>query len=484
MEIDASHYDKISAKLPDCEVRWNIPFQGGSLADDAQEVTITSLSEEDIALLGYARQLKTVNADGCTDYKALELLRKQRPELEVSYTVALSGGKQPWDADSLVLNTVTESDIAQLQYLPNLQSVTLAAGTHDTATVQTLRNYADSTDLTFGITIRDQILSDTDTTAKIQDIEEDELSLLDHLPMLQEVTLVNPNASAESLLALKDRHSDKKIQWQVNIGNMTFDDGTQEADLTMEEISDLSEVERKLACLPNLTQVTFGLCGVDDPEWENSKSELAASPIENEELSAYRDRVRGDYKVVWTVRLGPSIALRTDADNFMPNHFRVGRLPDSYAYNLRYCEEMVCLDVGHMTLTDISFVEFMPNLKYLILAWTEVQYIEPIRTCKNLIYLELDWSCIRDLSPLVDCTALEDLNIGQTYCSIEPLLQMPWLKNVYMILRTQAGVVGTGLPNTRVVGSDDPDAATVGYGWRKLPNYYAMRDMLNAPYMD
>jgi hypothetical protein len=137
-----------------------------------------------------------------------------------------------------------------------------------------------------------------------------------------------------------------------------------------------------------------------------------------------------------------------------------------------------------MTLTDISFVEFMPNLKYFILAWTEVQYIEPIRTCKNLIYLELDWSCIRDLSPLVDCTALEDLNIGRTYCSIEPLLQMPWLKNVYMILRSQAGIVGTNLPNTRVVGSDDPDAATVGYGWRRLPNYYAMRDMLHAPYMN
>ncbi|NVH05540.1 hypothetical protein DNN95_24510, partial [Escherichia coli] len=80
----------------------------------------------------------------------------------------------------------------------------------------------------------------------------------------------------------------------------------------------------------------------------------------------------------------------------MPNHFGVGQLPDSYAYNLRYCEEMVCLDVGHMTLTDISFVEFMPNLKYLILAWTEVQYIEPIRSCKNLVFLELDHSCIRD----------------------------------------------------------------------------------------
>ena len=168
----------------------------------------------------------------------------------------------------------------------------------------------------------------------------------------------------------------------------------------------------------------------------------------------------------------------------MPNHFGVGQLPDNYAYNLRYCEEMVCLDVGHMTLTDISFVEYMPDLKYLILAWTEVQYIEPIRSCKNLVFLELDHSCIRDLSPLVDCTALEDLNLGMTYCSVDPILEMIWLKNVYMILRGSAGIVGQALPDTRVVTSADPDAATVGYGWRRLPNYYAMRDCLNAPYMN
>jgi hypothetical protein len=123
----------------------------------------------------------------------------------------------------------------------------------------------------------------------------------------------------------------------------------------MVEITDLAEAERKLNCLPNLEKVIFGLCGIDKPQWGNSRSKLTASPIQNEDLAAYRDRVREKYKVIWTVRLGPSIALRTDADNFMPNHFGVGRLPDDYAHNLRYCTDMVCLDLGHMRMTDISF---------------------------------------------------------------------------------------------------------------------------------
>jgi len=483
-KIDTLKFDKIREKLPDCEIRWNIPFQGGTMPDDAKEITISTLSEQDVAQLDYAHQLKTVNAEGCSDYEALELLQKQRPELEVTYSVALSSSRYRWDVDTLTLSSVTEGDIQQLKHFPNLKTVTLAAGSYDHNTVGALRDYTDNAGLEFGVVIGGQVLLNTETMREISGVAEEELLLLDHLSLLQELKLVNPNASAEALQALRTRNPQMKISWEVRIGDLTFDENTSEMDLTTVEITNLSEVERKLTCLPNLTQVTFGLCGVDDPEWENSKSELAASPIENEELSAYRDRVRGDYKVVWTVRLGPSIALRTDADNFMPNHFRVGRLPDSYAYNLRYCEEMVCLDVGHMTLTDISFVEFMPNLKYLILAWTEVQYIEPIRTCKNLIFLELDNSCIRDISPLVDCTALEDLNLGCTYCDITPLLEMSWLKNVYMILRSGAGIVGQALPNTRVVTSSEPSAATVGYGWRRLPNYYAMRDCLNAPYMN
>ena len=110
-KITAKQYERISAKLPECEIRWSIPFQDGTLADDAKEITVSTLTEADVAQLTYARQLKRVNAEGCSDYEALELLRKSRPELEVNYSVALSSGNQNWDADTLALNSVTEADV-------------------------------------------------------------------------------------------------------------------------------------------------------------------------------------------------------------------------------------------------------------------------------------------------------------------------------------------------------------------------------------
>ena len=482
-EIRVNHYRKLSEKLPECDIRWDIPFQEGFLADDAREVTVTTLTAKDVERLDYAEELQVVHAEDCRDYDTLAQLRHRRPELDVRYNVAFSAGSFAWNLDTLLLSSVAEEDIHLLQYLPNLKTVALETGSYDLHTVEALRGAVHNAGQKFGVVIGGNIVSDTETRLEIADIAEEELALLDYLPVLQQLKLENPNVSPEKLTALRETYPQMEISWQVTIEDLTFDENTREVDLTAVEITDLSQVERKLACLPNLETVTFGLCGVDEPKWGNSRSKLTASPIENEDLAAYRDRVREDYKVVWTVRLGPSIALRTDADNFMPNHFGVGILPDDYAYNLRYCEDMVCLDVGHMTLTDISFVEFMPKLKYLILAWTEVKYIEPIRTCKNLVFLELDNSTIRDLSPLVDCTALEDLNLGNTFCDVTPILEMTWLKNVYFILGSPASAykVSQAIPTAHVVASGN---ATVGGGWRRLQNYYDMRDCLNMPYMN
>ena len=186
--------------------------------------------------------------------------------------------------------------------------------------------------------------------------------------------------------------------------------------------------------------------------------------------------------MVWTVKLGEKLKARTDDTTFMPTRERVYYFKDEEAYNLRYCEEMVCIDIGHMSISNIDFVEFMPDLEYLILAHTQVQYIEPIRHCKNLKFLELDWSPIKDLAPLEECTALEDLNLGNTFADFAPVGRMTWLKNLWMIGCSSGARyrMTNALPDTKVMISG---SATVANGWRDLPNYYKMRDLLGMEYM-
>ena len=39
------------------------------------------------------------------------------------------------------------------------------------------------------------------------------------------------------------------------------------------------------------------------------------------------------------------------------------------------------------------------------------------------------------------------------------------------------------LPNTNLVFAGTGDISSTGDGWRKLENYFRMRDLLNMPYM-
>jgi len=198
--------------------------------------------------------------------------------------------------------------------------------------------------------------------------------------------------------------------------------------------------------------------------------------LDNETLAKARDEKRDIYKLVWTVQCG-KLTVRTDDIFFMPVKYNVYYFHDEDAYNLRYCEDMVCIDIGHMSIHDIEFVRYMPNLKYLVLAHTTVLDITPLESCKNLVFLELDWTGISDYTPLLGCTSLEDLNLGKTYGDPEPIKQMTWLKNLWWTERNYSfkQEMEAVLPNTH---KEFNAKHTVGNGWRQLQNYYDMREIL------
>ena len=217
---------------------------------------------------------------------------------------------------------------------------------------------------------------------------------------------------------------------------------------------------------------------------------MDSGSIPHEDMAAFREEMRSSYKVVWTVVFTEKFKARTDAVCFMPSSQNEGRFNEDHVYAMRYFEDLVCIDVGHMKIKTVDFVTYMPHLKYLILADTSVEDITPLQSCKELVYLELDHCVVRDYTPLLGCTALEDLNLNdyQWKVSIEPIKQMTWLKNLWVPTRsyTEKMELIEALPNTRVEIAD-PATAFVsptqrcpdGTGWRNLKNYYDMRDMLN-----
>lgn len=480
-------YEKMSQALPDCEILWNVPFQNTAYPENVTEITVTTLAEKDLESLKFLPELEMIHADQCREYALLARIREEYPQLRLEYDIVFSDGTEYDEQSSeITVRQVGESDVQLLQYFPSLKRIVIEGGGKLEA-LEAFRGTAHNLGVEFGIRIGDRIIADTETAVELPGLKEEDLPLLEQLVSMQSLHIRNPRAAASSLVALREVYPNVKITWEVEMAGQTYGDSVTEVDLSAVVVKDLTELEQQMEYLPDAKMLTLGLCGLDNAAWGSSRSTLAVCEIDNEDLAAYRDRVRDRYKVAWTVRIGPRIALRTDVDNFVPSHpttFNVGRMTSAEAYNLRYCEDMVTLDLGHMdALTDVGFLEFMPKLRYLILAHSGVQYVEPIRHCKELIYLELDHSNIRDYSPLVDLTALEDLNIGKTYGDITPILEMTWLKNLWMIqCSTRSAYTATQtLTDTHVVVSG---SATVANGWRHLQNYYDMRDNLGVPYMD
>lgn len=512
-DVTTADYDKLRKKAPNSEILWRIPFQGKTYDQDTDVLYVTSLTDEDVATLDYFTRLKTVEAQECTDYPQLAALTARRPEVTVEYTVTIDGREYPQDTAVVSISGITEEEINLLTYLPELTAVT-AVGCRTPEQMTRLRDFCQEKGLSFALRFGTKTYPDTVEELDVTGVTDGELELLQLLPELKTLHLKNPEADPETVAQLRSTYPKADISWEVEIAGVSFPDDTKEVDLsavlessaaqttagtaagtqtaagaqtttktqtttgaatgtqsTKETRStapavtlNLEDLEKKMSYLSDAKQVFLGKCGLD-----------------NEELAALRERVRDSYKLVWTVQLGKKLTARTDDTTFMPVREHVYYFLDEDAYNLRYCEDMLCVDVGHMGLTNIDFVKGMPHLQILILAHNgQLQDISPISSCKELIFLELDWSAVKDFTPLVGCTSLEDLNIGLTYPSVEPLMQMTWLKNLWMVDRGGAYQLSQALPDTKIVATAN---ATVGAGWRNLPNYYKMRDMLGMEYM-
>ena len=463
-EISAKHYEKLRKKMPDCEILWNVTVQGKQYSSDSTKLAVTGLTDADVKAISYLENLKTVSARGCTDYAQLLTLQEQNPELEVVYTVQIEDQTFAQSAVKVYFSEADQKDVDKLRYLPAVTDVVAREG-REPEQLAALQDKCHEQGMSFHVMFGQDVCAEDVEELTITATTDEELNLLDLLPNLKKVHFVSPEASVENLIALRE-NSGLEVTWERSVYGVMVTSEDVEVDISYHEVDNLQELEQQMEYFPNAEKLIMSYCGIENPT-----------------MAAFRELHREDYKVVWTVTFNGKLPTRTDETDFFPSRDGMYYFSDVEAYNLRYCEDMVCIDVGHMTVKDVGpWLSKMPNLEYLILAHTQVQYIDGIENCKKLKFLELDWSCIRSLDPLVGCTSLEDLNIGLTWPDTSALLEMPWLKNVYMIEGSQADAwkISQACPNTRVVTRG---GATVGSGWRQLPNYYAMRDYLGVPYM-
>ena len=399
-----------------------------------------------------------------------EDLRNALPGCEILWSVPFQSGYLDMNTRSLSLTSASEEDIDQLSYLQNLQNVDIS-GFSNYEMVEKLKERNPQLDVQYTVLLGEGEYSSEVTELNLENIDPEQLSAaLPYLKNLNRVSFVGQTPNKEQISEWMSAYPGITFVWDFTVCGVSTNSLATELILSDIPMDNVEEVESSLKYFYNLQKVEMCRCG-----------------ISSEELDALWKR-HPETRFVWEVQIG-RCTLRTDVISFMPYQFgydgyRV--LRDRDMGEMKYCVDIICMDMGHMEISDYSFLNYMPNMQYLILADTKGKDFSVLANLKELKYLELFMLPFDQAEVLAGLTKLEDLNLGTTKIdNIEPLKQMIWLKHLWMpatkyVTRAEKNQLVQALPDTVISYSG---SGSTGNGWREIPNYYAMRDLLNMAYM-
>lgn len=468
--VQPEEYEYLQQQLPDCNILWKVPFQNGYCDNTVSQVSVTRLDGEEMEMLKYFPNLQTVDARGCRDYDALTKLKSERPDLTVMYTVDIGDRELRENVtECVVTNENAKNLLASLQYLPELRTVNSQDCT-DYETLMAIRQACPGLMLNYTVTIGGVPQSGEATCLTLDQADAQEaLELIQYLPELTEVVFTGTVSDNDTMYQLKCRYPDVVFQWNFELFGVETSSTATELILNEIPMESTAAVEEALKYFYNLEWVEMCQCG-----------------IPSEDMDALWKR-HPETRFVWAIPMGAGY-VRTDVTAFIP--FKYGYnidLPfyDGQAKELKYLVDLECLDLGHMRMTDISFLQYMPKLRFLILADVVCEDFSYLADLKELVYIELFRSPFKDVNLLMGLTKLEDLNIGWTDLKNPELLkEMTWLKRLWTnmngMTRKELEELRAAMPDTYVyIDSLHP---TEG-GWRQSQLYYEMRDMLGMFYM-
>ena len=481
-DISVEEYLELSQALPDCRIRWSIPIGEGRYDSDARSITVTDFTPEEAPLFLFFQRLESVDASGCTCYGALLEAQELLEDCRFTWSLPLGEMDYSWDAlyVRVSLDEIGIAELAELlAYMPRLRVVRLADGFPTQPELEQLQQALPELTFFWSVELLGETYDcslETLSLAGREDLTEASLEEIRlaaaRFRRLQEVDLTGCGFSNDQLLALQEALPETDIRWTFDLCGVTVCSLDREIDLSRRTIRDPAVVEQALPYLRYVEKIDMSRCGLTD-----------------ETMDAL-NRKYEDIRFVWTVFFS-CYSLRTDATSFIAAmYYDPPKLYNSDVRCLQYCTDLVGLDLGHMEITDLSFLYSLPKLRYLIMVENPIRDITPIGSLKELEYLEIFWTKVEDLSPLKNCTNLLDLNISYIYskpdAAFEVLMDMPWLERLWYcgnsLSEEQLAALQAQMPQCEMyMGAHDE---STGGTWRYHPRYYEMRDCFGMYYME
>ena len=306
-EMTESHYLAVRASLPDCEIIWNVPFQGGFQSSDAQTLNITTLAEEDIRILkAYFPSLKQINVSDCQDYAALAQLALVLPDCDVNYQVALGAAAADPDAVELTLEPGRfdfDMLMENLVYLTNLETVHFPRAELTREQHAALEEAYPELKVTATVEILGQEYDEKTTTLDLSFLKSSDVEAVSEklalLPALSEVQLMKAGSGSNLTLADVQKMNlaapDVSFHYSFDFYGTsisTMDEEVILKNLVLEQDGFADQLRMVLDVMENCNRFVVESRGQYDQMWMK---------ISSAELAAVREEYRDKTKLVWRV---------------------------------------------------------------------------------------------------------------------------------------------------------------------------------------
>ena len=484
--------------LPNAHILYDVTIAGKTYSSDEKEIVTGDLTAADVALFSQFEGPVFVDASACSDLSVIRALREALPDAEVVWTVPLAGQSVPGEETALSLQSAGAQELtAALRRLPEVRSVEVKEACFTVEEQQALAAEFDKITFSWPVQIPGGSAA-TDVRELSfagKPLTNEDLAMLDKaaglLPQLEKIDFTGTGLGDEALLDFRSRHENVFCLWSTERFGVNFT--TADELLTFDDIpltvADAENIEALLPAMPNLTKVEMLRCGISNEDMEtiNLRHENVQFVWM---VQVYNRGVRTDQTYFHVFRW-----TNPNTDVYYSNENGI------FAENLRYCHDMIAIDLGHQHIYEVTgsertsfFLTQMPHLKYLILGNCAHNTMPELSSLKELVWLEMFKASFYDLTPLLECKNLRHLNIAfikvpneeRRRTDVEQLKQMTWLERLWiggnMFSGRQIQELREALPNTEIVVMYG-DEATLG-GWRKAEEYFKMRDAMHMYYMN
>ena len=443
-----AEWEKLSAALPDCLIRWDVPVGDTCFDSGAEEVDLTELS---------------------LSVSQLQDLFERFPDTRFTYLVPLMGGRYAPDTQALDLRGApldAEALAEGLSLLDQVTKIDLRGQPASAETIDAFRTAWPDIRFLFTCDVPVGALTTEYRVMRVRGSYDDlkaYLAFAGCLPALKRIDARAVELTGEQVDELRSSEFADRMDYNVPAFGRQIPNGTTELNLDGVAIASVEEVEECLARLPGLKRISMCDCGLSEAEMGQL---FDAHP---------------EVKFIWWIEFG-KYRLRTDATAFTTNLWE-GNL---YHYNsktfapLRYCTDLMMLDLGHNEITSLANFRGLKKLRVLILADNQITDISPLQDMEDLEYVELFLNYIRDVSPLMGKEKLVDLNMfyNQLRGSCDALKSMTSLKRLWVgtchLSEAQLAELREALPGTLIVAEGH---SSTGNGWRNHPHYNTLVQM-------